>query len=62
MIIDDLTKQERKALMKEAMKEWLNEQRIAVEVTVGRWFLRAVASIVIVAILYFVLWMNGWQR
>lgn len=45
-----------KDAMKEAMKEWLDEK-----ITIfGRWSLRSLGAALIVALIYFVLTINGW--
>ena len=50
----DATKQ----ALKEALKEWLDE-RFAV---LGKWSFGTIAAIVLAALTYFVLQINGWQR
>ena len=46
-----------KEAFKEAAKEWLQE----VYVSFGKWSLRTIGALLIVAMLYFILTMNGWS-
>lgn len=53
-----LGKEDTKAVIKEALKEWLDEKFAAF----GKWSLVMLASTVLVAFLYFVLWVQGWHK
>jgi len=50
------TDEEKKAVVKEALKEWLDEKFIQF----GKWSLAAFSFLVFTALVYFVLKMNGW--
>lgn len=52
-----LTKDETKAAMKEAIKEWLDERFIMF----GKWSLITFATCIFAAFIYFVAWMSGWH-
>lgn len=47
-----------KDTMKEGLKEWLDE-KINI---FGRWSLRSIGAALIVALIYFVLTINGWSH
>lgn len=51
-----MDKNEFKKILKEAMKEWLNDAFA----TFGRWSASAFAAAVFIALVYFVLKINGW--
>jgi len=51
------TAEARKALVKAAIKEWLEEKYAQV----GVWTLRAIAAAAVAALAYFVLWERGWK-
>ena len=53
---------ERKLLIKEALLEFLREQWHGWESGAGRWFLRAVMVAIFGALVYFVLWSQGWHK
>lgn len=53
-----MSQDEMKEAVKEAAKEWLNEQYAIL----GKWTLRAVLSAGVVALMYFILMMSGWSR
>lgn len=52
------TREERKEIVKEALKEWLDEKMSAF----GRWSLMTLGALFIAGIGYFVLWAHGWSR
>lgn len=52
-----MSDKEAKEALKEALKEWLDEQFA----TFGRWSFRALAVAAIGALVYFILQMNGWH-
>ena len=56
--IDQLQRREFKALVKEAIKEWLDEQTNKV----GKWSLRIIVGLVLAALIYFVLTQYGWHK
>lgn len=55
--MSEFDREEQKALIKEALKEWLDEKFSAF----GRWSFYSLASIGLAALFYFVLTINGWQ-
>lgn len=56
--IDQLQRREFKALVKEAIKEWLDEQTNKV----GKWSLRVMVGLVLGALAYFILTQHGWHK
>lgn len=56
--IDQLQRREFKALVKEAIKEWLDEQTNKV----GKWSLRIIVGLILAALVYFVLTQHGWHK
>lgn len=56
--IDQLQRREFKALVKEAIKEWLDEQTNKV----GKWSLRIIVGLVLAALVYFILTQHGWHK
>jgi len=53
-----LTKSEQKQIVKEAIKEWLNETWAEF----GKWSARSIAAIVISVVAYLWLSQHGWRR
>jgi len=53
-----LRKTELKAVVKEAIKEWLDEQAIVV----GRWSFRFMVLSAVGALSYFILTQQGWHK
>lgn len=51
------TKEEQKAVVKEALKEWLDEKFLLF----GKWTAAGFAALLFAAGCYFVLKMNGWE-
>ena len=49
---------ERKALIKEALHEWLEEKYAQW----GRWTLSAFIAMLLGAFIYFILWTQGWHK
>lgn len=56
--IDQLQRREFKTLVKEAIKEWLDEQTNKV----GKWSLRIIVGLVLAALVYFILTQHGWHK
>ena len=56
--MDNLDKEEMKSVYKTAIKEWLDEQFALV----GKYTLKAIGVLGLGAIVYFILWANGWQK
>ncbi len=54
----EMSKEEMKRITKEALKEWLDEKFTLF----GRWTLRSLASMALVALVYFILKSNGWVK
>jgi len=54
--MESLSRDERKAIVKEAIKEWLDEEARRF----GWWSLRMLASAAAAAIAFFILWSHGW--
>lgn len=52
--IDETTK----AAVKEAIKEWLDEQFAKL----GKWTLGSLAALGLAALVYLILWANGWRQ
>jgi hypothetical protein len=55
--MSELPQKEIKALMKEAMKEWLDEKFTLF----GKFSAGTVACLALAALTYFILYMNGWK-
>ena len=53
-----LKDEETKKIIKEAIDEWLTSQFARL----GKWTLGGFLSLVVVALLYLVLWQNGWHK
>lgn len=53
-----MTEEEMKKAMKEALKEWLDEKYMSL----GKWSMSAFAAAVLGALIYFILWSNGWKK
>lgn len=58
----ELDDEKQKALIKEAIKEWLDDKLAKVNETVGKWFIRTVAVLFVAALAYFTLMAHGWHR
>lgn len=56
--MSQLDQDEMKRVMKEAIKEWLDQQFAVF----GRWSFMAIASAALAALVFFILTMNGWHR
>lgn len=54
---DKATREERKAVLKEAINEWLTEQYAKV----GIWTMRAVLATMVAGLAYFYFWERGWK-
>ena len=54
--------EERKRFIKDAMKEAFKEYLEEKTSQFGKWSLRTIFAAVLVALIYFVLTMNGWQH
>ena len=52
----DATRDERKALIKEALREWLDEKYS----TFGKWTAHGFGAVVIAAAAYLIAWKSGW--
>lgn len=55
---DELTADEVKLAMKDAIKEWLDE-RFA---EFGRWTMNAILAALFAALIYFIAYQNGWRH
>lgn len=53
-----LEEDDQKRIIKEALKEWLNEKFTEF----GKWTLAAFGAALFVAMTYFVLYLNGWHK
>lgn len=53
-----MTDQDEKQVLKEALREWLDEKFAAF----GKWSLSAIAAAALAALTYFILSMNGWHK
>lgn len=53
----NLTPAQTKALVKEALKEWLDEKFL----TFGKWSAAGLGALAFSAILYLILFTNGWK-
>lgn len=53
-----MSKEDTKAAMKEALKEWMDE-KFAV---FGRWSFYSLSAMALTALVYFMLRMNGWKQ
>jgi len=54
--------QDRKQFIKDAMKEAFKEYLEEKTTQFGRWSMRTIAAALVVALIYFVLSINGWQH
>ena len=57
-----MTPEEQKQLVKEAFKEASKEWLQEIYQSFGKWSLRALGAALLVALLFFLLTMNGWQH
>jgi ABC-type multidrug transport system permease subunit len=51
-----------KAAVKEALKEWLDERWMQYTSTIGKWMLGMLSAAALAAVLYLILWSNGWKQ
>lgn len=51
-----------KIAVKEAIDEWMNRNWKKTEQNVGKWVIRLVALSIFSALIYFLLWANGWHK
>lgn len=49
---------EMKRIIKEALREWLDEKFMAF----GKWSMASFAAMALAALVYFILWVNGWHK
>ena len=56
--VNQMQRREFKLLVKEAIKEWLDEQTTKV----GKWSLRFIGFAVLGALTYFILTQQGWHK
>lgn len=54
--------EEKKTLIKNAMKEWLNERFDEFATKVGKWVIRVVVSALFLSVIYWMLKINGWYK
>lgn len=54
----DERRQEMKDATKQAIKEWLDEKFAQF----GKWSMGTVAALFLVALIYLILWANGWHK
>lgn len=59
---DEAKKQLYKEAVKEGLKEWLSERERYYYEKAGRWSIHALTAAFAVAVVYFILMMNGWQQ
>lgn len=52
------SKEEQKEIIKEALKEWLDEKFL----TFGKWSFLSVAALFVAAVVYFILFAHGWKQ
>lgn len=53
-----MTPDEFKKVAKEALKEWLDEKFVEL----GKWSLGGFIAASVAALVYFILWANGWKK
>jgi hypothetical protein len=53
-----MSEQDQKEVLKEALREWLDDKFTVL----GKWTARALAAAVFAAIVYFLLWANGLSK
>lgn len=53
---------EMKIAVKEALKEWLDERWTRYTSSLGKWVLGIVAAGILAALVYLILWANGWRQ
>lgn len=54
--------EDQKKVIKEAIKEWLTDEKNAFNATIGQWFLTLFITSAIAALFYLMLWSNGWTK
>lgn len=54
----EMTEEETKRALKEALKEWMDDRFIAF----GKWSFVTLLGAVFAALTYFILWANGWHK
>lgn len=54
----EMTKDEQKEIVKEALREWLDQQFA----TFGRWSLNAILALLLAGVVWAWLWGNGWHK
>lgn len=57
-MMPELSEEERKRIIKEALKEWLDAKFAAF----GKWSLTSLAAAGLVALVYFILKISGWHQ
>ena len=53
-----MEKEELKRITKEALKEWLDEKFL----NFGKWSFATIMAALLAALIYFILWTNGWSK
>lgn len=53
-----MSDEETKAALKQALKEWLDEKFT----TFGKWSAGMFGATILVGVVYFLLWVNGWHK
>jgi phage terminase small subunit len=57
-VSENLSREEAKQAMKEALKEWMDEKFVEV----GKWSVMTIAVAALGALTYFILTANGWHK
>lgn len=56
------TRETTKQAVKEAAKEFMREKWTEVTSTVGKWALGMIAAAIVAALVYLIMWANGWRQ
>lgn len=58
----NLSREEIKQATKEAIKEWLDEKLKAAYETIGKRLVHSAIALSLAALVYLILWTNGWHK